>query len=365
MNNKEYELLSSSEVTCLLTGLMIGMGALIIPNDVMSTSRQDGWISAAIGCIYPLVVMSITIYIFNNHPGVSILDLSRKFYGKVIGNFLNILFSFQFLFYAASVADAFSNLLRLYMVSFLKPINILMLVFVLTAYTSGKGLKTIARVNEIMFFFTVFILIFTLAALKDGSVLNVSPIFGSGFKNIISGSKDTIFAYATSEALLLIPAFIRDKNKIKNAFLKSIGVTAIFYTWMTFITIYYLGPDVIPKNIWAFISVTDSVKIPIITNFRFIFTYMWSLIILKTISNEYYFAAHIISNVSKVNFKIINAAIFPILIYASLRLGNETIRRKIGAAVIPWITIFNILFILSIALIIFAKKALNSEKTPK
>ncbi len=363
MNKKEYELLSPSEITCLIVGLMVGMGALILPNDVMATSRQDGWMSAALGAVYPLVIMLLSVYIINNFQNTSILDISRKLYGRIFGNILNVLFAVQFIFYSASVAQGFSNLLRLYMVSFLTPLNVLIFVFLIVAYTSGKGLKTLARVNEMMFFLTIFILVFTINALKDGSFLNVSPVFGSGINNIIAGGKDTMFAYATSEALLLVPGFIRDKNKLKNSVLKAIGVTALIYTWMTFITIYYLGPDIVDKNLWAFTSVTDSVKIPLVTNFRFVFTYLWSLIIFKTISNEYYFAGLIISNVTKVDFKIINVMLYPIMIFLAMKLGNETMRRKIGSLVVPWITLYSILFVLSIAVIIYAKKVISNGKT--
>lgn len=365
MNKREYDLLSSSEVTCILVGFMVGMGALILPNDVMATANQDGWISATLGAIYPLIIMFLSVYIIDYYDDKGILDISRKLFGKVIGNIFNLIFGLGFIYYCASVTGAFSNMLRLFMVFFLQPINIMIIVFILAAYTSGKGIKVIARINEVMVFFTIFILIFTIAAIQNGSFLNVSPVFSSGFKNIVLGAKETIFAYACSEFILVIPAHIRDRNKIKGAFLKAIGITAFIYTWITFITIYYLGPGIVEKNLWSFLSVTDSVKIPLITNFRFVFALLWSLIILKTISNFYYISAHILSDVTKIKFNIVNIAIFPVLIYLSLWLGTETFRRALSEKIVPYITVFNIVFIFSIAVIIFVKKVSNNEEAVK
>ena len=362
MNKKEYELLSSSEVTYLLVGLLIGMGALALPNDVMATAKQDGWISVLLGAVYPLLIMFLSVYILKNNPGVNILSISRNFFGKTIGNILNLLFAFQFAFYCTAVTAGCSNILRLYVVSFLEPIKIFILIFVIAAYASSRGLKVVARVNEIVFYLTVLIVILPIMALKDGSVLNISPILGSGIKNIILGTKETIFAYASSEAILLIPLFIRDKNKIKSSFFKAIVYTALIYTWITFITIYYLGPDIIPKSLWGFISVTDSVKVPVINNFRFIFMYLWTIIILKTITNEYYFITFVLSDVTKIKRKIVNICIFPLLLYFTTLFGNEAQRRKIIAAVVVKLTLFNIIFIVLIALIIFVKKVMKDEK---
>jgi len=362
MNKSEYELLSPSEVTCLLVGTMIGIGALILPNDVMATAKQDGWISVFLGAIYPLFVMFLSGYIIKNYSEVNILNLSRKFFGKFLGNTLNLLFSFQFIIICTSISAGFCNILRLYVVSFLEPIKIFIIVFIIAAYTSGKGLKVLAKTNEIIFYLTICMVILPIMALKDGSIINLSPILGINMKNIILGSKETIFAYAPVEAILLLPAFIRDKNRIRGSFFRAILYTTIIYTWITFITIYYLGPDIIPKCLWAFMLVTESVKVPVVTNFRFIFMFLWSIILFKTICNEYYFITFVLSDVTRIKRKIINICIFPFLIYLSTLYGNEAQRREIISAIVPKLTLFNISFIVVIVLIIFVKKVLKNEK---
>ena len=58
--------------------------------------------------------------------------------------------------------------------------------------------------------------------------------------------------------------------------LKSVLITAIIYTWITFITIYFLGIDIIPKILWSVNMVPKTVQIPVINNFKFIFLVVWA-----------------------------------------------------------------------------------------
>lgn len=51
--------ITPGEVTFLLIGSMIGVGILSLPNDLVIIAKQDAWISAFIGAIYPLYMVII------------------------------------------------------------------------------------------------------------------------------------------------------------------------------------------------------------------------------------------------------------------------------------------------------------------
>ncbi len=356
MNRDDKNLLTSKEVTFLLVGLMTGMGILSLPNDVVKTAKQDGWISAIIGSIYPIYIIFLSSFIIKRFPNENLLSLSRKKFGNFFGNILNILFGLQFIIYATSVAAGFNNILRAYIVSFLSPFKIYIIVFLLAAYTSRKGLKTLGKVNNVVFYITILILLISLQAIKVGSIINIKPIFGSGFINIIKASKDTAFEYATVETLLLIHPFVKDKTKIEKSALKAVGITAVIYAWAVFITIFYLSSDIIPKNMWSFLAVADSIKAPIINNFKYVFMFLWMQVIYKTISNEYYLFTFIFNDITKFDRKKMCIFSYPIFIYLSLMYKNEILRRKFLNFIIPKVTIFNIAFVSVIAFLIFLKK---------
>ncbi len=117
--------------------------------------------------IYPIYVVSITIYIRKKHPKKDILDLSRKIYGKILGNTLNLIFLLFFFLIATDVAAGISNVLRTYMVSFLNSWNILTLLFLGAAYTVYGGTKTVGRLSEILFYITFIVFIIPVFSLKN------------------------------------------------------------------------------------------------------------------------------------------------------------------------------------------------------
>ncbi|MCS4468648.1 GerAB/ArcD/ProY family transporter [Clostridium botulinum] len=82
---------------------------------------------------------------------------------------------------------------------------------------------------------------------------------------------------------------MQDKSKIKSSFLKSISIIVFLYIWLSFVSIYYLGADVAKNLYWPTLSLAETIAIPGISNFKFVFMFLWSNIIFKTIANQNYF----------------------------------------------------------------------------
>ncbi|MCS4526227.1 GerAB/ArcD/ProY family transporter [Clostridium botulinum] len=61
------------------------------------------------------------------------------------------------------------------------------------------------------------------------------------------------------------------------------------YIWLSFVSIYYLGADVAKNLYWPTLSLAETIAIPGISNFKFVFMFLWSNIIFKTIANQNYF----------------------------------------------------------------------------
>lgn len=91
MNNKE-DALTESQLTLMVIGSIIGISLLSLPLDPIKIAKQDAWIATFLGVIYPIYVLFIAIYIRKKYPKRNILDLSKKIYGKILGNILNLIF---------------------------------------------------------------------------------------------------------------------------------------------------------------------------------------------------------------------------------------------------------------------------------
>ena len=346
----------------IIIGTMVGTGVLTLPNQMAKIAHQDGWLSALIGAWYPLYIVIAAIYMAKKFPKDDIFSLSKKCLGKFIGSIVSLVLTFQFFIGMASVTAGFTNIARVYIAQFLTPIKLIPIILMVGLYGTYQGLKIVGRANEIVFYLMILLLFIPLVALRDGSLLNVSPFLGSGVKNILKGSMQAGFAYTGVEIIFLIHPNMIDKKNLKSAALKSVAIIAFIYTYLTFMTIYYIGPDIIEKPHWSVMLINETVNLPYINSFRFIFMYLWSIIIFKTVINLYYSFTYGLSNsFIKLKQQKICFLIYPIAIYIVYKYGSEMIRRQVIGKVAPIITIFNLLFITVLAIIVYFKKGEKNE----
>ena len=358
---EKYRKITSVQLFFILVGAIIGMGVTSLPADVVSISKQDGWISALIGGIYSLYIVLASAIIIKRRPDSNIMDLSKAYFGKIIGNVLNLLFLLTFLLYIVLVISGSSNQLRSYSIYFMPHFKLVMIFAVVSCYASIKGLKVLGRLTTITFFLLCTIIVASTVSFKSGSILNIKPILGAGFTKILEGSLKAAFAYAAMELLLIIYPYVQDKKNILKAAFLSTLVVIVFHTWIVFASIYYSGPDLTVKQLWPFSFVAESFRIPVINNFRYIEMVIWIAMAYKTMSIEFYAATKILNNITKIKRKTICFLLLPIIFIIPLFLENEVIRRDFGGKVIPWVTVFNITYITTIALItlLIDKKALG------
>jgi Spore germination protein. len=223
-------------------------------------------------------------------------------------------------------------------------------------YLVSRGLKSIARVNVITFFLACIILSSAVIAFFQGTINNVKPVFGSGINSIFSGVMTTVFSYAAMEILVIIHPYVKNKKKILKAGLISTIVVMIFYTWSVFACTIYLGTDIVPKIFWPFAFVSESVKIPIVNNFRFIWMLLWPIFVFRTIATEYYMSAEIMNHIFNLGVKRWCVILSPIIFIFPLLFENESARRNFYGDITKWVTIFNLLYVTVIAILVRIKR---------
>ena len=150
-SNKNQSYLTVSQFATIIFGCIVGVGILSLPNGVVKSAHQDGWISTLIGGIYPLYVVIIASYIGKKFPNDNILILSKKYFGRILGSIFNLIFATYFIFTASMIACYYSNLMRSYMMGFLTSFKLLAILFICIIYTVSRDLKVIGRISEICF----------------------------------------------------------------------------------------------------------------------------------------------------------------------------------------------------------------------
>ncbi|WP_125152108.1 GerAB/ArcD/ProY family transporter [Clostridium rectalis] len=357
MDSNRNDLLNNEQLTIILIGSMVGIGILSLPNNVIKYAKQDSWIAAILGAIYPIYMILIANYMHKKFPKHDILELSKKYYGKILGSILNFIFIGYFLVLATEVASGTSNVLRIYITPFLKNFQALLIIILAPAYVVYKGRFALKKTNEVVFYLTAIILIIPLVAIKDGDILNIMPVFQNNFKDILKGSKETMFAYAGVEIIFLLYSYLQEKKTVVKAGMISILFSMVIYTAVIFITILYLGVNNSEKFLWATVTLTESIDVPVINSFRYIFMVLWTMIMFKTIANSYYAMTYGINRIfKKISKKSITIILYPIIFFLALCYGNPTERRAFLTKVIPPYVLFNITYVSVLAILTKIKK---------
>lgn len=363
MDKAKKNLLEESEATAMVLGFIIGTSILALPNGVVQNAKQDGWISVLIGGIYPLYMALLSVYYAKKHPNQDILVLSTLYLGRILGTICNILFMVEFAIFMIAAIVSLSNIFRVYATSFLTPIKIFIPTILLAIYLTSKEIKVLGRINKIALYVISILAVSLLATVKNGNNLNFFPAFGTGVKNIFSGSIESALAYGGMEAIFLIYPFLKEKNKMKKITFKALFITMVIYVWVTIVCIYVLGYKVTSIALWPVLLVTEGVNIPILNSFRFLYLFLWSIVMFKIIANEHYAFTYILSYVMKIkNKNKIYWITFPITLYICLMIKNEVQRRELLGYIVPIIVIFNIVYISVIAILIFFKTKIQKIK---
>lgn len=364
MNLDKKDALTPSEITFLLVGIMLGASINKMPNTVITHARQDGWISVIIGAVYPLYVALLAIFVSNKYPKDNILVLSKKFFGKTFGTFLNLLFMLSFFSYLPAIISFIELMVKTEILQSITKLQFYVVILIVSTYAASKGIKVLGRISTISFFLAIAIILPTIMLLKEGSILNIQPIFKVSFLNILKDSEATIYDYALLEFIFLIYPFINDSKKIKSAVLKTVGITCLLYTWIAFITIYYLGINIIPKTLYSFITVVEGVRFETINNFRYIFVSLWIFIAAKSVALFSYIYIFILGDIKKIKNKNYIYLLFStIIIIITLIFYKDYTARADAVKYTSRISVcYNIIYITLVSAAIKIKSRRKNEK---
>lgn len=363
MNKVQNTFITPSELTFTIKSVIVGIEIMYLPNSIIKVAKQDSWISCILGALYPIYMIIIANYMCNKFPKDNILKLSKICFGNFLGSILNFIFISFFLFMLTQELSGFSYVFRIYSTPFLKSYQVFLASLLPIAYVSYKGIKPLGRLNEVGFYLTIPLILLPLAVLTYGSYLNLMPVFGSGLINIVKSSKETILSYAGIEIVFLIYPFLQDSKKLLKCSIVGIGIVVSIYIWVTFATIFYLGIETAPKYLWPLLSLADSVNIPIINSFRFVFLTLWALVEFKCISTYYFAISYGLNqSIKKISAETFTILLYPLIILISLLYRNPTIRRDYADKFILIYVIFNLVFVSAVAILIHFKKGDNIEK---
>ncbi|QUI23312.1 endospore germination permease [Vallitalea pronyensis] len=359
--------LTPSEMTHFIIAMVIGVG-ILGGTGTIENAGNDGWIAILIGGLYPLYMIWLAFIISKRYPKDTIISINSKLFGKYLGFVCSIFVCGVFMYILLVVVSAFASITRTFIAPFLPIYTIIGISMFLIFYFASKGMKVIAKVNAVIFYLTLILILLPGYAFIKGSYFNLLPVFNSSLSDILTGSFQSIYSYAGIEVVFLLYPFASDQKKLFGSMLKGVGIVVAIYVWLTVTVIYYLGADVAIKFYWPLLTIADSVQVPIINLFRYIFMLFWSFIIYRISANALYFSAFTLTEFLQIKKKeyhtIILGAIAVLVGVAMLLIDNESIRREITKKE-PYIAIVFTVYITILTLLVVLLKKKPSENSDK
>lgn len=206
----QREQITDKEAICILIMFVIGSSLII---GVGGEAKNDAWISAIVGLIMVIPMMIIYSRILSLFQGRDLFDILYLIFGKVIGNFIAILYIWYAFHLGALVLRNYGEFINIIAMPE-TPMFVSLLCLGMTCIIAVRlGIEIIARTTT--YFLPILFLILVgvqLLAMPQLNLEYIKPILGNGIMPVLKGGFSA-FSFPFAETILFIGIFSSLKTK--------------------------------------------------------------------------------------------------------------------------------------------------------
>lgn len=214
MKKYAYNEITLMQYIFLINGTQVATGILSLPRLLAEKAGPDGWIAILLGGFLSIVSSIFIVKTCERYPDDTLYELSIRFFGKVIGKIIILIYMIYFIFYGFST---FVNAI-LYIKGWLLPKTpdyLLMFLFSIPTYfVARNGIRVIGRYCELFFYLMLWILFLFFIPLKDSHWLNFLPILRDGWKPVLLAVPSSLFSFIGFEIAFFLHPFLQ-KNSMQ------------------------------------------------------------------------------------------------------------------------------------------------------
>ncbi|MGR6902810.1 MULTISPECIES: GerAB/ArcD/ProY family transporter [Lysinibacillus] len=277
------QLISSRQFTIIVTLYTVGTGILIIPASIASEVKQDAWIVATIGTLLSLFLIKLYIILSNKMENLSIVEVTEKFLGNIVGKFISLCFVLLTLLSSGELLYFIGNFLQTEVMPETPPVVFTILFNFIILFAVYQGIEVFARTLEILFPIFLFIFItFLFFVSPQIDIRNIQPIFEVSVPPLIYSVLHFmgLFSFPLIVLLMIFPSAINNLQTGKKGFYIGTLVGGFIITAFIALTILVLG--VTNTSLRTFPSYTLAQKISIgdfLQRIEIIMAFMWMVTI--------------------------------------------------------------------------------------
>ena len=209
LNNFDVGTLNYFITRAFLTGFLFNALLILI--------KQDSWIIPLIGIIIGFIFLLLVIYIFDYKPNLNFAEKIVSLFNKKIGTILIIIFCLFCFFMCTLTYLNLNNFIHGQFLSKTPTLAIAIVCIIAIFYTLTKGLNTIAKTGNILFYIAMILFFISFIGLLPFiEIENLKPFLNSKPSNYLE-SLNCFYSFNIVPMLFLT---ILPKDKINNPKLK-------------------------------------------------------------------------------------------------------------------------------------------------
>jgi len=235
LNNFDIGTLNYFITRAFLTGYLF--------HSLLKLIKQDSWIIPLIGFIFGIVFIVLVTYIFNYKPKINLPEKLVSLFGKPIGTTFVVIFCLFCFFMCVLTYLNINNFIQGQFLS-KTPTEVISFVLILSVlYILTKGINTIGRTGNILFFIAMILFFVSFIGLLPFMEFeNLKPFINENPSNYLK-SLDCFYAFNITPILFLtiIPKDSINKPKLKKTLFFSFLLSVITMFCVMFATISSFG----------------------------------------------------------------------------------------------------------------------------
>ena len=227
----------------MIHGAQLGIGLLSLPKVLAKEAGTDGWISLLMGWAVAVVCSIAIVQLMKRHPGASLFDLLRQYFGKAIGTLLGALVALYF--YFTFFATYFTSV-QVYNEELLPrtPVYLLVLLFSLPVFAMARHkLRVVARYAELVFWGFLWLILLYMYPLRDAVWLNLLPVLKEGWLPVVHAVPTTVYSYIGFETAFILYPHLSDKKRAVRGIVLGNTLTMVIYFLVIIVCFTFFSPD--------------------------------------------------------------------------------------------------------------------------
>ncbi|PFN06481.1 MULTISPECIES: GerAB/ArcD/ProY family transporter [Bacillus cereus group] len=248
MKKYAYNDITLMQYIFLINGMQVGTGVLSLPRVLAEKAGTDGWIAILIGWVLSTISGVFIVTTAAKYPEDTIYDILIRFFGKIVGKVLVIIYMIYFVFYSCIVLINAMLYLKGWLLPKTPDYLVIFLFSIPTFLIARNGPRILGRYSELTFYTMLWLPLFFLIPLKEGgSWLPFFPLLKEGWGPVFTAVPTTIFAYLGFDIAFFLYPYLQKKQYAVHGMVIANTLTMLFYLFATIVCFAYFSPDSITQ----------------------------------------------------------------------------------------------------------------------